>query len=142
MQLQPGNINFSLCNGLCIYQGADWTVPVQISERSVSQGHIIDTPIDLTGYTGSAAIKKYCGADSAIALPEVEITDPTEGKILISLTSEETASFVVNGNTYRDVTSYVYDVYLTETESGEVSRILEGTVEISPAVLDGNDLNG
>lgn len=142
MQLSPANVNFTLCNGLCIYQGADWAVPVSISERTVSEGQITDTPVDLTGYTGSAAIKKYCGADQAIALPTVEITDAINGKILISLSAAETAALVVNGNTFRDVTTLVYDVYLTETETGEISRILMGNIDVSPAVLDGDDING
>lgn len=139
MTLSPGNINFTLCNGLAIYVGADWSVPVQISERNISQGSITDTPVDLTGLTGRCAIKKYAGADQAVALPTVEITDPENGMILISLSAEDTSNIIVSGNTWKDTTTYVYDVYLDDGTTGESCRILMGNVEVSPSVTDSND---
>jgi NaMN:DMB phosphoribosyltransferase len=137
--LSPASINFNICSGLAIYVGSEWKIPVTISQRDVVQGRVIETPVDLTGATGRCAIKKYAGADASIAIPTVEITDAQNGQILISLSAEETAAIIVQGNTWRDTLTAVYDVYLDDSETGESYRILMGTVDISPAVCDSND---
>lgn len=137
--ITPATVNFTLCNGLAIYKGADWVVPVSVCERTVSEGNIVDTPIDLTGYTGSAAIKRHTGDDEAAAIPTVEITDAVNGEFQISLSAAETSAIVVKGGDWRDVATFQYDVYLTETASGSVYRALQGYVEISPSVLDEDD---
>lgn len=139
IQLSPAVLNCTLCNNLAIFVGSTWTLPVTISERTVSEGHITDTPIDLTGLTGRASIKKYAGADQPIAVPKVEITYPTEGQILISLTAEETAAIIVQGNSWRDVTTYEWDCYLDDPETGDSYRILQGSIEISPSCTDSDD---
>ena len=139
--ITPANVNFTLCNGLAIYKGADWIVPVTINERNVVEGNITDTPIDLTGYTGKAAIKKYAGDDNPVAVPTVEITDPVQGQFTISLSAEETANLIVKGGNWKDTATFQYDVYLEETASGAVHRALQGYVEVSPSVLDSTDHN-
>lgn len=139
IQLAPAVLNCSLCSGLAVYVGSTWTLPVTISERTVSEGHIIDVPVDLSGLSGRAAIKAWAGADQPIALPTVEITDPTQGQILISLTAEETAAIIVQGNTWRDVTTYEWDCYLDDAETGDSWRILQGSIDISPSCTDSND---
>lgn len=140
--ITPATVNFLLCNGLAIYKGADWVVPVTVSDRNVTEGKIVDTPIDLTGLTGRCAIKKRAGDDAAVAIPTVEITDPVQGQFLISLSAEETASLIVKGKDWRDVTEYTYDLYLDDASTGVSYRALQGIVEISPSVVDGNDHEG
>lgn len=137
IQLSPATLNCTLCNALGIYAGSEWSLPVQVCERTVSEGHITDTPIDLTGLTGRASIKTYAGADQAVAIPTVEITDAVNGRILISLSAEETSAIVTRGNTWKDVTVFQWDCYLDDdTES---FRILQGSIEVSPKVTDGDD---
>ena len=137
IQLSPATLNCNLCNGLGIYAGAEWSLPVQVCERKVSEGHIVDTPVDLTGLTGRASIKAYAGADQAVAIPTVEITDATDGRILISLTAEETSAIVVRGYTWKDVSVFQWDCYLDD--GNESYRILQGSIEVSPKVTDGDD---
>ena len=47
-KLSPVEVNLTLCSGLAIYKGADWTVPITVSERV----NLKDTPVDLTGLVG------------------------------------------------------------------------------------------
>lgn len=135
--ISPANVNFTLCNGLCIYKGAEWSVAFTVAEREVTAGSIVDTPIDLTGYTGRAAIKKHAGDDTPVALPLVEITDATEGQVKLSLTAAETEAIVIKGKDFRETTDFQYDVYLEK--DGLSYRALMGKVEVSPSVLDGDD---
>lgn len=137
--LSPATINFTICNGLAIYKGAEWSVPVTVSDRDVKEGNIKDTPVDLTGYTGRAAIKRYAGDDNPLAVPSVEITNPTEGQFLISLSAAETSALIVKGGDWKDVAVFQYDVYLDEATSGSSYRVLQGYVEVSPSVVDNTD---
>ena len=139
LQLSPATLNATICNGLAIFAGADWSLPVQVCERKVEAGKIKDTPVDLTGLTGRASIKAYAGADQAIAIPTVEITDALDGRILISLTAEETAAIVVKGYTWKDISVFQWDCYLDDALTEETYRILQGSIEVSPKVTDGDD---
>lgn len=129
-QISPATINLTICNGLGIYQGAYWEIPVTVSERD----KLIDTPIDLTGYTGRCTIKKCASDDEPIATPDVTITDPESGVFVISLSSNLTKNLIKRGCTHKDITTYQYDVYLDK--DGESYRALQGYVEVSPSVTD------
>lgn len=137
--LSPAPLNMSICSGLAIYVGSEWKIPVTIEERNVSQGQITTTPVDISGCTGRCAIKLFPGADQPIAIPTVEITDGTQGQLLISLSAEETSQITASGSSWRDVITMNYDVYLDDSQTGESYRILMGSVDISPSCVDNND---
>lgn len=132
-EITPATINFTLGNGLAIYQGATWNVDVRLFNRD----NLEDTPLDLTDYIGKCSIKKCAGDDAAIAMPEVKILDAENGVFEIALTSEQTSKFICEGCTSRDVTTFVYDVYLMK--GGESYRAMMGNVEVSPSVYESDD---
>lgn len=131
----PATLNCTLCSGLGIYQASEWNLPVRLTERV--NGTV--TPIDISNYTGECTIKKYCGDDLPIVSPSVEITDGANGEFLLSLTAEQTATILTHGRTYKEVGVFQYDCVLISNETGERFRVLQGNVEVSPAVTDLND---
>ena len=107
MSVQPGTYSFT------IQRRADYSLLLQFKDSS-------DAVIDLTGYTAYAQAwnkgrtRKY--ADFAVAY-----TDRSDGKITISLTDTQTATFP---------DSLQYDVLL-EDGSGKREYYLQGTITVS-----------
>ena len=133
--ITPCTLNLTLCSGLGIYVGSEWSLPIRLSERANGQ----DTPIDISDYDGICCIKKYCGEDTPVASPTVEITNGANGEFLLSLTAEETGNILVPGRTYKEVSVFQYDCVLVSKTTDERFRVLQGNVEVSPAVVDMND---
>ena len=132
--IKPAYLNLTICSGLGIFQNSDWSITARLSERV----NCVDTPIDLTGYEGISTIKKYCDEDEPIVQPTVTITDAANGEFKVSLTAAQTGNIILHGRTPKDVGLFVYDVVLIK--DGERSRVLNGQVEVSPAVTDADDM--
>lgn len=82
------------------------------------------TPYNLTGFTiKSQARRSYYSANAAINFA-VSIPDANNGVVLLTAAATTTAN-VAPGK-------YVYDVMITETSSGLVTRVLEGQIFVSP----------
>lgn len=82
------------------------------------------TPYNLTGFTiKSQARRSYYSANASINFA-VSIPDANNGVVLLSANAATTAN-VSSGK-------YVYDVMITETASGLVTRVLEGQIFVSP----------
>lgn len=131
----PCALNLTICSGLGIYQASAWSLPIRLTERINGSS----TPIDISGFRGECTIKKYCGDDLPIVSPRVDITDGANGEFLLSLTAEETANILTHGRTYKEVGVFQYDCVLISNETEERFRVLQGSVEVSPAVTDMND---
>lgn len=107
MSVQPGTYNFT------VQRRADYSLLLQFKDSD-------NAVIDLTGYTAYAQAwnegrtRKY--ADFAVAY-----TDRSDGKITISLTDTQTATFP---------DSLQYDVLL-EDGSGKREYYLQGTITVS-----------
>lgn len=129
--ISTATVNFTLGNGLGIYQGSEWVVPIAISERDDSSTD--ETPIDITGAVGRCSIKREANFDIPLLIPAVVITDPKNGKLELHLTNEDTQISEIVGDNAQDVTVLQYDVYL-DFPNGVTNRILQGYVEISPSV--------
>ena len=69
-KLATATVNFTLANGLGIYQGSEWVIPVAVSDRD---GNGEESVIDLTDYIGRCSIKKEANYDMPILQPTVEI---------------------------------------------------------------------
>jgi hypothetical protein len=82
-------------------------------------------PLDLTGSTPKAQVKKSYYSANASANFIVNIPVPTNGVISLTLNAPETSNLKPG--------RYVYDVLLKDT-SNTVTRILEGTINIIPQV--------
>lgn len=128
--LLPATINFTLGNGLAIYQGSRWLVSIGITDG--------DAPFDLSGYTGKCTLKVNAGDDIPICEPDVIINDAEKGLFSISLSSDTTALIPTNGTSFYDFTTYQYDLYFID-ENGEYYRSLQGFVDVSPTVTQEND---
>lgn len=82
------------------------------------------SPLDLTGYTASAQMRKYAGSSTSTTFTCSIPTPRSLGKIIISLTAEQTKN-LKSGR-------YVYDLILTK--DGVKSRVVEGMVLVREGV--------
>jgi len=97
-----------------IQQGALW------SESFVfSQG---GSPIDLTGYSGLAHIRKQHEDETELVVFDFVLTDAVNGVVTLSLTSVQTAAL--------PACKGVWSLEMTPS-GGDTDRYLEGTVEIT-----------
>jgi predicted methyltransferase len=103
---------------LVIDQGSDFTVSIIISD-------INDDPLNLTGYTGRAQMRKSYGSNTYYEFDVTFDADRTTGEITLSMASEDTTDLRAG--------RYVYDVEIV-SGSGFVTRVLEGIVTVTPEV--------
>ena len=108
MAIQPGTYNFTL------QRRADHTIPLLFKDGN-------NSAINLTGFTVVAQVweetRSIKYADFTITY-----TDRAAGSVSISLTDEQTSTFITN--------SLVYDVLLIDG-SGNKEYYLEGTIFVS-----------
>lgn len=106
----------SIKANLIIEQGADFMSVLQIRDTD-------GLAIDLTGYTGEAQMRKEITSNTAVNF--VVTLEPVDGKVYLALPSAVTANL--------EHQKYVYDCFLTSANN-IVSKIIEGTVTVSPSV--------
>jgi hypothetical protein len=80
---------------------------------------------DLTGYTARGQIRKSYASTSATAFT-CSIPSPSAGNIHISLTATQTAALKAG--------RYLYDIEVVKAATGEVTRVVEGQVDVNPRV--------
>lgn len=84
------------------------------------------SPLNLTEYTGKAQIRRGYGSSEVTVEFTVTFLEPrSNGQLRISLTSTQTSAL-------SPLYSYVYDLEITK--SGVVTRVLQGTIIVSPEV--------
>jgi hypothetical protein len=81
--------------------------------------------IDLTGFTANSMIRKHYTSSNSVAFTST-VTTASAGEVTLSLTANASANLVAG--------RYVYDCEITQTSSGNVSRIAEGIVTVNPQV--------
>lgn len=81
-----------------------------------------DQDIDLTGYTGTAVMRKYYTSNTGY---DFGVAVETDGEVTLSMSNANTADIPAG--------RYLYDCELTDSE-GKVSRVLEGIVTINARV--------
>jgi hypothetical protein len=83
-------------------------------------------PYDLTYFTVRGEAKRsYYSSNTSLTFTST-ITDASNGVIQLSANSATTANVPAG--------KLVYDVIITDTGSGTVTRVLEGQIFVSPAV--------
>lgn len=102
---------------IVIDKGANFDVSFFITNKD-------GTPLNMSGYTGVAALKKSYSATTSIPMT-LTFVNRTIGEIAISLEPEETLTL--------DRRRYVYDILLTDP-NGYKTRVIEGNAEVSPGV--------
>ena len=83
------------------------------------------TPLNLTGYTAEAKMRRSYYATTATNFI-VDFVDRYNGILKISLTNVTTAGL--------DPRRYVYDIVLTSPQ-GIKTRVIEGVLEVTPGVV-------
>lgn len=130
LPITPATINFKQIDGNEILQGSDWYIEMTLVDRVAG----VDTPINLTGYTGTCQIRESATSEIAVAEPTITILDGPGGTFSISLSETETATIETTGQTFKNVTRYQYEVQLNDGQGG-VYRALQGYVEVSPSII-------
>lgn len=103
---------------LQIEAGATFFSDVVVSDNNGS-------PKDLTGYTLAAQLRKSYYSTTATNFV-LNVTNAVEGMVTMSISAANTSNIRPG--------RYVYDVEMTHTSSGEVTRIFEGIVTVLPNV--------
>ena len=78
--------------------------------------------IDLEGSFDPSWAKKT----AKLSLSDIDIADPLNGRIILTLSSANTANISAG--------RYVYDVVIKDTNTNGVTRVLEGIVNVLPRV--------
>lgn len=88
-------------------------------------------------YTALCYIKRSANDPLPVVTPTItKILENPGCKFQVSLTGNETLGLITKGNSYADLERYVYDIIVTGP-LGQVVRILEGYVFVSPGVSIG-----
>lgn len=101
---------------LQIDQGASYSTSIDVTDDN-------GDPVDLTGYTGAAQMRKHYTSTNAHSF-DVSVSTGS-GVVTLSMNA------AVTGNISPG--RYVYDCELTDS-AGTVSRLVEGIVTITPQV--------
>jgi DUF4097 and DUF4098 domain-containing protein YvlB len=101
---------------ITIDQGANYSTSIDVTDDA-------GDPVDLTGYTGAAQMRKHYTSTNAHSFT-VSIANAS-GVVTLSMNA------AVTGNISPG--RYVYDCELTDGD-GTVSRLIEGIVTITPQV--------
>ena len=84
-----------------------------------------NAPLNLTGYTGAAKLKKSAATSKTAADFVVSFPDPLEGQLKISLGSTITAGLKPG--------RYVYDILLTDSSLVK-QRVVEGSAIVTAGI--------
>lgn len=102
---------------LVIDQGTTYEVTLNLTDDN-------GDPLDLTGYTARSQIRKWY--TSEFGSDFVAVINVADGTVTLNMDAVTTGEL--------DAGRYVYDVELTDSKTGSISRIVEGIVTVTPQV--------
>ena len=106
---------------LIIDQGANFSSDVTVKDAN-------GNAFDLTGYTTEAKMAKgYASTRTRTTITSAVASDATTGVVSLTLTAAQTAALDAPER-------YVYDVEITQTSTGTVTRVIEGIISTRPNV--------
>jgi len=109
----------AMISNLTIDQGASFKAEIDVKDAD-------GDALDLTGFTGAGQMRKTYSSSTKTDFT-VEFKNPrTSGTMSISLTAAQTNALKAG--------RYVYDVEVTKTSDAEVTRVVEGQVDVTPGV--------
>lgn len=108
-------------SNIVIHTGTDFT------QTFVFENESSNSPLNLTGYTGSGQIKRYDSSSKAadFTLDFGNTSQRTTGRLVVSMNSTTTASLKAG--------RYFYDIRLTSS-AGKIEKVVEGVVIVKQAV--------
>jgi hypothetical protein len=105
---------------LTVDQGTSFTSDVTVKDAN-------GNAFDLTGYTANAKMAKgFASTRTRTTITTTVAADATTGVVTLSLSSTVSAGL--------DAERYVYDLEITQTSSGNVTRVIEGIITVRPQV--------
>lgn len=112
---------------LCINQYATYTLPIIWSAGLCGCGTVGagPSPVDLTGYTVAMQFRAFQGGEILYDASSDIVLGGTTGEITLTIPAIVTATFTWWKG--------VYDLLLTDS-SGNATRLLQGSVTVSPGV--------
>ena len=106
---------------LIIDQGANFSSDITVKDAN-------GNAFNLTGYTTEAKMAKgYASTRTRTTITSTIATDAASGVIALTLTAAQTAALDAPER-------YVYDVEITNTSTGAVTRVIEGIITTRPNV--------
>jgi len=109
--MSAGTYNFT------IEQGTTFSRVLTLQENG--------SAMNLTGYSVASQMRSTHDSSSIVATFSGSVTNASSGQLTLSLTNSQTSAI--------DEAIYVYDVEIT-SGAGAVTRILEGTITVTPEV--------
>lgn len=82
------------------------------------------TVFDLTGYTAKMQFRQYPKSSSTLVLQLTPTINTTLGTVTVNATATQTGTLILP--------SYVYGIELTRSSDGNVIRLADGAVTVSP----------
>ena len=104
---------------LLLEQGADFQAVIKLYSDNTS-------PLNLTGYTGTGEMRRSYDSVSASATLTVAMPIPTNGELIITLAAASSTGIKYG--------RYLYDILLTQTSTGTLTRAVEGIITVTPRV--------
>ena len=105
---------------LTVDQGTSFTSDVTVKDAN-------GNAFDLTGYTANAKMAKgFASTRTRTTITTTIAADAATGVVTLSLSSTVSAAL--------DAERYVYDLEITQTSSGNVTRVIEGIITVRPQV--------
>tara|TARA_Y100001937_G_scaffold84067_1_gene113742 strand:- start:998 stop:1342 length:345 start_codon:yes stop_codon:yes gene_type:complete len=106
---------------LIIDQGANFSSDITVKDAN-------GNAFDLTGYTTEAKMAKgFASTRTRTTITSTIASDATTGVVSLTLTAAETTALDAPER-------YVYDVEITQTSTGTVTRVIEGIISVRPNV--------
>ena len=105
-------------SNIYIDQGADWQQTLIVADEEGTKD------LSITDINGS--IKKTYQSLSSVDFTVTKSFDVLSGEIVLSLTNSQTSAM--------EPGRYVYDVIITDTTNGNVTRIVEGQAIVNAGV--------
>jgi len=85
-----------------------------------------NTPYDLTGFTAKCTMRKSYYTTSGYDITVTVYGDPTNGQVQMSISPLESYAWKPG--------RYVYDVIVRNGDDSVVERVIEGIINLTPAV--------
>lgn len=108
----------AIISNIVIDQGTTFAADIDVTDTN-------GNALNLTGYTAAGQMRKNYASSTATNF-SASVTNNTGGVVRISLTATQTNAIKAG--------RYLYDVEVSKASTGEVLRIIEGQVEVTPGI--------
>lgn len=108
----------AIISNIIIDQGSTFQADIDVTDSA-------GDALNLTGYTVAGQMRKTYTSTTATNFTG-QVQSATGGTVRISLSASQTNALKAG--------RYVYDTEITKTATGEVTRVIEGQVDVTPGV--------